>query len=264
MRVYRKRSSDSEGVLAQVGPRLREQLGDYEATELSDMLVSMAQAPEAAGDMDILVVLVPEIERRFSEVSLVHAINNLWALTQLKVIHQGLLQRIAADLNTPQKVKDLPPMFMARIAWVYRRCQAWNMVEGALLPMIRAASSEFSCGDFARLAQALPEEEILLRRVADVLVQRVVEMGRKDFLFFLLGAVHGQLLEEAGRRSADSLVSEFLLYMREEQDNFKPLEIERIVRLLGYSPKYRYLLDDLPRSWDATKEQTLDYMRAKA
>jgi len=264
MRIFGKRPGSSD-VLTQVAPRLRELLADYEATELTDMLVSMAMAQEAAGDMDILMTLVPEVERRYAEVSLVHAINNLWALTQLKVVHQSLLARVAADLNDAQKTRDLTPPFMARIAWVYRRCQAWDSVSSAMLPLILGSTADFKCGDFARLAQALPEEQVLLSRIAGVLQPSVSEMGRKDFLFFLLACVHGQLLEDAAtcRQGKGKLVDLCMDYIREEQDNFKPLEIDRIVRLFGYS-SHKFLLDHLPPSWNATKESTLDHMMASA
>merc|ERR1719463_96532 len=105
IRIFNKRASKHHDFLSEVLPRLRKLLGDYEALELSEMLVSMAQSPEAAADMDILMTLVPEVERRYHEVSLVHAINNVWALTQLKITHQGLLTRLAQDLSNPSKSK---------------------------------------------------------------------------------------------------------------------------------------------------------------
>merc|ERR1719469_1424021 len=158
----------------------------------------MAQADEGQADMDILMTLVPEIEKRYTEVSLVHAVNNVWALTQLRMRHEGMLTLVANDLNHATKSKDLTPGYMARIAWIYRRCNAWEMVSKSMLPLIRGAASEFAPGDFARLAQALPEEQQMLRRIGDVLVMTLSEMGRKDFLLFFLGCVHGELLETPG------------------------------------------------------------------
>merc|ERR1719463_5612 len=105
IRIFNKRASKHHDFLSEVLPRLRKLLGEYEALELSEMLVSMAQSPEAAADMDILMTLVPEVERRYHEVSLVHAINNVWALTQLKVVHPRLLDRVALDLSNPSKSK---------------------------------------------------------------------------------------------------------------------------------------------------------------
>merc|ERR1719215_2569676 len=96
IRIFNKRASKHHNFLSVVLPRLRKLLEDYEALELSDMLFSMAKSPEAAADMDILMTLVPEVERRYSEVALVHSINNVWALAQLKVRHEGLLQWVAA------------------------------------------------------------------------------------------------------------------------------------------------------------------------
>ena len=99
--------------------------------------------------------------------SLLHSLNNIWALCQMKITHQGLLKRVAEDLNQPQKIKDLTPAYMARVVWVYRRCQVWDLVAESLLPLLRGSSAEFACGDFARLAQALPEERQTLKRVAE-------------------------------------------------------------------------------------------------
>jgi len=265
IRIYNKRASKHHDLLAKVIPRLRELLGNYEGIELSEMLVSMAQSAEAASDMDILMTLVPEIERRYSEVSLVHCINNIWALTQLKMAHQGMLTRVAEDLRSPAKTKDLTPGYMARIAWVYRRCGAWDMVSEAMLPLIRGCSAEFRCGEFARLAQALPEEQAMLQRIADLLRQTLAEMGRKDFLLFLLGCVHGELMEEqaAAERDSGSLASACLAYAREDQDNFKRDEVQKIVYMLWHAKRYRHLLDELPASWNALKEETLDYVKAK-
>lgn len=265
IRIYNKRASKHHDLLAKVIPRLRDLLKNYEGIELSEMLVSMAQSAEAAADMDILMSLVPEIERRYSEVSLVHCINNLWALTQLKMVHEGMLTRVAEDLKNTTKTKDLTPGYMARIAWVYRRCNAWDMVSEAMLPLLRGSAAEFRCGEFARLAQALPEERAMLQRIADLLRQTLADMGRKDFLLFLLGCVHGELMEEkpAAEREHDSLASACLAYAREDQDNFKRDEVQKIVYLLWHAKQYRHLLDELPASWSALKEETLDYIRAK-
>jgi len=266
IRIFNKRASKHHELLSKVLPRLRDLLQSYEGIELSEMLVSMAQSEQAAGDMDILMTLVPEIERRYNEVSLVHCINNVWALVKLKIVHQGMLQRVAGDLQNPKRSKDLTPGYMARIAWVYRRCGTWDMVSEALLPLIRGASAEFQCGEFARLAQALPEEKQLLERVSGLLRSTLEDMGRKDFLLFLVGCVHGQLLEEQNAGSSDpgSLVSACLEYIRDDQDNFKRDEVQKIVYLLWYAERYRYLVGELPASWKATKEETLDYIRAKA
>jgi len=265
IRIFNKRASKHHDFLSTVLPRLRNLLADYEALELSEMLVSMAQSPEAATDMDILMTLVPEVERRYPEVSLVHAINNVWALTQLKVVHPRLLDLVAADLANPKKSKDLTPAYMARITWVYRRCNQWDKVSGVIQPLLKSAAAEFRCGEFARLAQALPEEQALLRRIADVLRQGIDEMGRKDFMFFFLGCVHGEVLEPDSKdlKDKEALVAKCLQYIFDEQDSFKREEVQRIIFLLQHAKNYNHLLDALPASWTATKEETLDYIRAK-
>eukprot|EP00913_Durusdinium_trenchii_P033463 g31329.t1 len=176
IRVYNKMASKHHTLLSKVIPRLRELLANYEGVELSEMLVSMAQSVDS--DMDILMTLVPEVEKRYNEVSLLHSVNNVWALCQMKIS------------------EDLPAGYMARVAWIYRRCNRWDLISEALLPMIRSSAAEFSPGDFARLAQALPEEGQLLRRIAQNLVGGFTDMGRKDFLLYLVGCVHGEVLEE--------------------------------------------------------------------
>lgn len=265
VRIYNKRADKHHDLLSKVLPKLQELLANYEGVELSEMLVSMAQSADAAADMDILMTLVPEIERRYNEVSLLHCINNVWALTQLKIVHPPLLQRVADDLKNPTRTKDLTPGYMARIAWVYRRCEQWDMVSENILPLIRAAATEFRSGDFARLAQALPEERQILGRIVEVLRGTLSEFGRKDFMLFLLGCVHGELLEprpEDGKPHGEVTAS-CLQYIRDEQDNFKRDEVQKIVYLLHHSPKYHYMVEDLPVSWNSTKEETMDFIRAK-
>merc|ERR1712061_252718 len=134
-----------------------------------------------------------------------------------------------------------------------------------MLPLIRGAAAEFQCGEFARLAQALPEERKLLGRIAYLLRQTLGEMGRKDFMLFFLGCVHGELLEESAPSALEpvSLAMACFDYIREEQDNFKRDEVQKIVYLLWHAPKYGHLLDELPASWAATKQETLDYIAAR-
>ena len=267
VRVYNKRAAKHHELLSKVIPRLRELLATYEGVELSEMLVSMAQASEASADMDILHTLVPEIERRYNDVSLLHSINNVWALAQMKINHEGLLKRVAEDVSTSHKVKDLTPGYMARLVWVYRRCgpETWGLVKDSLLPLIRGAAAEFQPGEFARLAQAVPEERQTLSRVAGNLRLTLPEMGRKDFLLYFLGCVHGEVLEDRPDAGQDfgELTTSCLSYIRDEQDNFKRDEVQRIIYLLHFSPKYHFLVEEMPASWNATKEETLDFIRAK-
>lgn len=265
VRIFNKRAAKHHELMSKVMPKLKELLLEYEAMELSEMLMSIAQSREAAQDMGILMVLVPEIEKRYSEVSLVHAINNVWALTQLQVIHEGLLDRLAQDLADQKKTQDLPPNIMSRIVWIYRRCNAWDKVSGAMLPLVKACATEFRCREFARLAQALPGERQILQSIADNLATGIEEMGRKDFLLFFLGLVHGELLDvsAAAMKERSSMVAQCLMYVRDEQDSFKRDEIQKLVYLLRFAPKCASLLDELPASWAATKEETLDFIRAK-
>merc|ERR1712224_974902 len=117
----------------------------------------------------------------------------------------------------------------------------------------------------SRIAQALPEQRDLLQRIADLLRLSLEDFGRQDFLFFLLGCVHGELLEtsSAEERSPSSLVATCLNYIKDEQDNFKRDEVQKIVYLLWHAKKYSTLVDELPMSWKATKEETLDFIRTR-
>lgn len=261
IRVYNKRASEFRDLLDRLAPRLVELLRDYEASELSEMLMSMAQSREAHAEVEILGSLLPEIERRYTEVSLAQSINNVWALAQLKVVHTPLLQRVAQDLAHPVKSQNLTPRYMCRVAWVYRRCQAWDMVSSVVMPLIKSATAEFNCSEFARLGQALPEEREMLERIAGCLVPSVPVMGRKEFMFFFVGCIHGEVLEEEKAVTSGTKIAACLQYIREEEDNFKRDEVERIVWLLNFSRKYRHLLDLLPASWQATKEDALKRAR---
>lgn len=49
-------------------------------------------------------------------------------------------------------------MNLSPFEWWHRTTGFTTKVSDTLLPMIRASSAEFRTGDFARLAQALPEE----------------------------------------------------------------------------------------------------------
>lgn len=105
----------------------------------------------------------------------------------------------------------------------------------------------------------------MLRRIGDVLRQGIDEMGRKDFMFFFLGCVHGELFESSAKdvKDSSSLIAQSLEYIFDEQDNFKREEVQRIVFLVHHSQNYKHLIDELPVSWNTTKEETLDYIRAK-
>lgn len=99
IRIFDKRASKHHDLLGKVVPRLREQLRSYEGLERSEMLVSLAPSTEAASDMDILMTQVPEIERRYVEVSLVRCIDNVWVFTPVKMLRQRLPGRVVEDLR---------------------------------------------------------------------------------------------------------------------------------------------------------------------
>lgn len=264
VRVYNKFRDNHADLLRQLVPRLRTLLRDYEALELSEMLLSMSQATEAARDMDILLVLVPEIIAKYREISLVQAINNLWALAQLKIIHPQMIELVAQDLNHPAKSKGLTPRYLSRSIWAFRRCNAFDKVRDSLVPRIQEAVAEFSVADFARLAQCISEEREILGDMIDVLRPGIPEMGRRDLMLFFSGCCHaGAFGDDDDGEVPGTLLTECMTYLREEQDNFKKAEVEQIVFLLAYSDRYQRLLDVLPKSWATVKESCLDFVVAQ-
>ena len=68
-------------------------LQDYEADEISEMLVSIACVQdenarwdgEKANEIEVLAIFIPLLEQKYDDLSLVQHINNLWALTRLHV-----------------------------------------------------------------------------------------------------------------------------------------------------------------------------------
>lgn len=263
VRVYNKFKEQHADLLRQVVPRLRTLLRDYEAMELSEMLFSMSQASNSA-DMDILLVLVPELIRKYREISLVQAINNLWSLAQLKVIHPQFIELVAQDLNHPDKSRGLTPRYLSRSIWVFRRLNAFDKVRDSLVPRISEAVAEFSIADFARLAQCISDEKEILGDIIDVLRPGIQEMGRRDLMLFFSGCCHaGAFGDDDNGEQPGSLLTECMTYIRDEQDNFKKAEVEQIVFLLAYSARYKRLLEMLPKSWNTVKESCLDYVRAQ-
>lgn len=265
-RIYNKRAQKHHELLGKILPRLRKLLINYETVELIEMLASMAQTKEAVQDMDILMTFVPEVERRIHQVSLLHAINTVWSLTKLGINHPRLLDYVAKELSQEQKTRDLTAVFLARIAWIYRRCNAWDQVSEFILPLIRAASSEFKCGEFARLSQALPDEHRMLSRISDLLRLEIDDMGRKDFMLFALGCVQANLLEDKASyiNEPTTLVGQIFAFIREEQDYFKRDEVQKLVYMLSFSPRYKHFVDELPASWNTTKQETLDFIAAQS
>lgn len=89
-------------------------------------------------------------------------------------------------------------------------------------------------------------------------------MGRKDFLLYLVGCVHGEVLEERpeANQPYGELTQACLNYIKEDQDNFARDEVQKMVYLLHHS-KYHYLEEELPPSLNAIKQETIDFIRAK-
>lgn len=63
--------------------------------------------------------------------------------------------------------------------------------------------------------------------------------GLQDFLLYLVGLVHGEVLEERPDAAHDfgEITGACLKYIKEDQDNFKRSEVQKIVYLLHHSKK---------------------------
>jgi len=248
IRVYNKRKTKNFKLLDKVLPILKKLLSNYDDAELCEMLLSIGTSGDGVKDMDILIVLLPEILKRYDSIPLIEHLNNVYALTKLKVIHAQYLQRVAKDMADPQVGPDLPTKFICRTVWIYRRCNQFNLVKDTLMPLIRDSKQDFSCADFARLAQAMPSEDNgVLKEVQDSLRQSLQDMGRQELIFFLLGSIHLENLERF--EEPGSLLSEIMTVIRDEEDNFRAEEVEHITIALRTSKKYMHLLDILPPSW---------------
>jgi len=149
----------------------------------------------------------------------------------------------------PKIGPDLPPKYLCRITWIYRKCGCFGLVRDFLMPLIRDSRNDFSTSEFARLSQAIPPEEVtpVMAEVQSTLRTQLSEMGRRELLYFMLGSIHLGNLEV--EETPGSLLHECMQVVRDEQDNFKPEEVERMTIMLRTSEKYCHLLDLLPQSW---------------
>jgi len=257
IRIFNKRKTKNFHLLDKVLPILKKQLTIYDDAELCEMLLSIGTSGDGVKDMDILLVLLPEILTRYDGIPLLEHLNNVYALTKLKVIHTDYMTRVADGLKEPDVGPNLPLKYISRTAWIYRRCNKFELVRDTLLPLISQKKEFFNPGEFARLAQCIPlKDNAAMIEVQQYLRGKIEEMGRQDLIFYLLGNI---LLETLEEREADGTVlREILKIFREEEDNFKPEEIERITIALRTSPKYKHVLDLLPMSWYEQLKYFLD------
>eukprot|EP00397_Hematodinium_sp_SG-2012_P027109 GEMP01028463.1.p1 GENE.GEMP01028463.1~~GEMP01028463.1.p1 ORF type:complete len:417 (+),score=40.78 GEMP01028463.1:183-1433(+) len=248
IRVYNKRKQKNFKLLHRALPILKNLLAKYDDAELCEMLLSIGASGDGVKDMDIMLVLLPEILKRSESIPLVEHLNNLWALSKLKLLHRPYLERVAKELENPKIGPDLPPKYLCRITWVYRKCGCFDLVSDTLMPLIRDSKNDFSTSEFARLSQAMPpSNNDVLKEVQSTLRMQIPEMGRQELVYLMLGSIHLGNLEV--KETEGALLSEIMKVIREEQDNFRPEEVERIAIMLRTSEKYSHLLDSLPTSW---------------
>lgn len=247
IRIFNKRRQKNFKLLHRVLPIIKNLLEKYDDAELCEMLLSIGASGDGVKDMDILLVLLPELLKRYESIPLVEHLNCLWALAKLKVLHRPYLERVAKDIANPKIGPDLPPKYLCRITWVYRKCGCFELVRDTLMPLIRDSKNDFSASDFARLSQAMPPDTDVLKEVQSTLRIQIPEMGRKEVVYLVLGSIHLGNLEV--EQAEGTLLSEVMKVIRDEQDNFRPEEVERIALVLRTSEKYCHLLDELPPSW---------------
>jgi len=189
---------EAKGLLEKVVPKIEEGIKEYEAGELSDILVTIgdhAMTGDTKQDTHLVRLLLPEIERRYSETSLADTLNNLWALVRLRIYPLQLVAFAEEDFCNPKRMAGLPPKQIARVAWIWGRLGRVRRVTPVLLPLIEGSIEHFKGGDFARLTQALPMNCLhVLSRMAVSLSERLGDMPRDEFMTFVLGCVRGGFL----------------------------------------------------------------------
>lgn len=254
LRIYNKMPDKQHGILAELVPRLTKSLEAYNTVEICELVAALAMNPLGRDDPDILTALLPEIQKREDELDDVQAVNLLWSLTRLGVFSETLVRRIAMDMNVPDVIKDIPPRFIAKVLWVFSQFDGTRLVENSLLGRLNECVDDVEPAEFARIAMAVPHRHDQLKAIITHLKGSLMEMRRSDMLLFLSGCVHCKILEEqpSDGSSVPGLLDDFLDYLKEEQDNFKRDEIDRAVRFLHGSDKYKHLIGMLPASWNET------------
>jgi len=95
IRIYNKRKLKNFKLIDRVLPILKNLLAKYDDAELCEMLLSIGASGDGVKDMDILLVLLPEILTRYTSIPLAEHVNNLWALSKMKILHTPYLERVA-------------------------------------------------------------------------------------------------------------------------------------------------------------------------
>ncbi|CEM39000.1 unnamed protein product [Vitrella brassicaformis CCMP3155] len=178
-------------------PQIRDCVATFDSFELNDVLYAIADHVREGAtkqDMVLLNILLPEIERKYPQTTLLHTITNMWSLSRLQILHPRLLERATLDLVNPTLTTGLTPRFLAKAVWTWARFGMLDRVLPTLYPMIEGHADGFTAGEFARLAQALPSPAPVLARICRHHHMRVADMSRTDFSFFFLVCVRRSYL----------------------------------------------------------------------
>eukprot|EP00923_Selenidium_pygospionis_P033955 GHVN01059413.1.p1 GENE.GHVN01059413.1~~GHVN01059413.1.p1 ORF type:complete len:394 (+),score=14.00 GHVN01059413.1:615-1796(+) len=175
MRVYAKLAPHlrPEPFFSQtVVPRAWAALGEFDASELSDILVATSFEHTEKWDRELLELLLLQLVRRYNETSLMHTISNLAALCRLRIYHPQLMELATRDLTNPDRVYGMPGLSAATVLWVFARFGQLDSVLPALTPIVGSITSlvpstscvqlehsvgSFGVDEFSRLALALPQ-----------------------------------------------------------------------------------------------------------
>jgi len=140
-----------------------------------------------------------------------------------------IIKKITNSVKPPSRIPTSHRLrVIPIITWIYRKCGCFGLVRDFLMPLIRDSRNDFSTSEFARLSQAIPPEEVTpaMTEVQSTLRTQLSEMGRRELLYFMLGSIHLGNLEV--EETPGSLLHECMQVVRDEQDNFKPEEVERM------------------------------------
>ena len=145
IRVFTKVDNASDPTIMKfisqkVLPRVTSEVAKFDAVELVDVLASIADhavRSGAAQDAHLLAIVLPEIEKRYNETSLLHSITNMNSLCKLRVLHPGLLERITKDLNDPLRLRNIPPKYLSRVVWVFARYGRLDQIFSSVIPFVR-------------------------------------------------------------------------------------------------------------------------------
>ena len=256
-----ERVHDLHDYLIPKAHELVKQLGDRELVDLV-LVCGVSGDTGLAADVNAFRVMLPELERRVSELPVPVAIDVFWALAKNAVFFEAAFTRLVADLGKDDVVSDLPGKYLVRSLWAFAKVgkSEHAVVKEHLVPAVVAMKNHLSFGDVARLSQTdivFPQgflEETSSRLRSEWLLKSNDSAEFKESLFFLLTAL----------TRTSTLNGE--VWKRILADVFPVMDHGEIRRLMAIllsagNPKYGQLLDDLPEEWSMVRQAVVQQLR---